>query len=210
MVGFVLQVLMAFLAIMNPIGNTPIFLGLVEGLEEKAQREVARRAVTVAFFIVVLFALAGNVIFRLFGITLAAFRIAGGILVFLIAYHLLRGKRSRQHHPAAEERPEDSSEDVAITPLGTPILAGPGTITTAMSYVGNHTDATKIGLVIAAFFVVCLLTYLSFLYAEKVLEKLGGSLIGVMTRLMGLILAVIAVQMVIEGLKGAFPMLNQP
>ncbi|WP_456432544.1 MarC family protein [Thermosulfuriphilus sp.] len=209
MIGFCLQVLMAFLAIMNPLGNTPIYLGLVEGFERDLQKQVARKAVTVAFFIVLIFALAGNVIFRLFGITLAAFRIAGGILVFLIAYHLLRGKRSRQHHPAEEEGLYEDGQEVAITPLGTPILAGPGTITTAMSYVGNHTDPFKIALIIGAFSVVCLLTYFCFLYAERVVDRIGSSWIGVMTRLMGLILAVIAVQMVIEGLKGAFPLLGR-
>ncbi len=205
LIGFVLQVFLGFLAIMNPLGNTPIFLSLVEHLPEDARPRVARTAVISAFIIVVLFTLGGNFIFRMFGITLPAFRIAGGILLFMIAYHLVRAKRSHQHHPTEEEQPETPSpyeepaEDVAITPLGTPILAGPGTITTALSLVGRQTDPLKILIVLGVFGLICFTTYLCFIYGEVLVKRFKPSLIGVMTRLMGLILSVIAVQMVIEG-----------
>lgn len=187
------------MAIMNPIGNTPIFLSLVEGFPEEEKIRIARTATLWAFFIVTVFTLGGNFIFRLFGITLPAFRIAGGILLFMIAYHLVRAKRSHQHHPTEEET-EESPEDIAVTPLATPILAGPGTITTALSLVGRKTDPLKILTVIGIFALVCLTTYFCFVYGENLMKRLRPYWIGVMTRLMGLILSVVAVQMVIEGL----------
>jgi len=208
MLAFVLQIFSGFLAIMNPIGNIPVFIGLVEGFDASVKKRVARKATLTAFFIGALFILTGNIIFRFFGITLPAFRIAGGILVFLIAHHLLRGKPSRQHHPGEEEHEADDPDSLAITPLGTPILAGPGTITTAMSFVGSKQDLFDVFLVLGVFGVVCLLTYICFVYGEAIFERLGRTKIGVITRLMGLILAVIAVQMCLEGLKEAFPLLK--
>ena len=199
-IGFVLQVFLSFFAIMNPIGNTPIFLSLVGDLPHKTRLEIARTAVLSAFIIVVIFILGGNLIFRAFGITLPAFRIAGGILLFLIAYHLVRAKRSHQHHPTEEEE-FGSAEEVAVTPLGTPILAGPGTITTALSLVGRKTEFDKIFIVIAIFGIVCFFTYLCFIYGESLVKRLKPSTIGIMTRLMGLILSVVAIQMILEGLS---------
>lgn len=198
---FTLQALVSFLAIMNPVGNTPIFLSLVDEFPEEERIKIARTATLWAFFIVTIFTLGGNFIFRLFGITLPAFRIAGGILVFMIAYHLVRAKRSHQHHPTEEEA--ESAEDIAVTPLATPILAGPGTITTALSLVGRQTDLVRIFTIIGIFGLVCLATYLCFVYGEILTKRLRPYWIGVMTRLMGLILAVVAVQMILEGLTEA-------
>ncbi|WP_022852564.1 MarC family protein [Thermodesulfatator atlanticus] len=207
MIGFILQIFGAFLAIMNPVGNIPIFVGLVEEFEEKTRVKVAKKSVIWAFIICSVFIFAGNFIFRFYGITLPAFRIAGGILIFLIAYQLLRGKASRQHHPGEEEHEEADPDSIAITPLATPILAGPGTITTAMSFAAKRTNILELFIIEAVFGVVCLLTYICFVYGEAISEKLGRTKIGVITRLMGLILAVIAVQMVLEGIKEAFPYL---
>jgi multiple antibiotic resistance protein len=209
MFAFILQIFSGFLAIMNPIGNIPVFIGLVEQLDFATKKRVARKAVLTAFFIGAIFVLMGNLIFRFFGITLPAFRIAGGILVFLIAYHLLRGTASRQHHPGEEEHEEDDPDSIAITPLGTPILAGPGTITTAMSFVGARQRLLDIVLVLSVYAIVCFSTYLCFIYGEAIFNRLGRTKIGVITRLMGLILAVIAVQMCLEGLKEAFPNLSR-
>ncbi|NPA48774.1 MAG: NAAT family transporter [Thermodesulfobacteria bacterium] len=207
MLSFILQVFSGFLAIMNPIGNVPVFISLVEEFDEETRRRVAKKAVIGAFIICSLFVFTGNFIFRFFGITLPAFRIAGGILVFLIAYQLLRGKPSRQHHPGEEEHEEADPDSIAITPLATPILAGPGTITTAMSFAGSRTHFYDLLLIIGVFGVVCLLTYYCFVYGEAISNRLGRTKIGVITRLMGLILAVIAVQMILEGLREAFPYL---
>jgi len=206
MLSFAFQVFMGFFAIMNPFGNIPIFLGLVEDLDEPIRRQIARKSTITACVIVFLFALGGNLIFRLFGITLPAFRIAGGILIFAIAYELLNGRKSQQHHLRGEETDDVTDPTaMAITPLGIPILAGPGTIATAMSFVGNHTNPINIAIVIVIFLIMCLITYVFFIYSDKILSKLGLSWISLLSRLMGLILAVIAVQMILEGIQQAFP-----
>ncbi len=126
-----LTVFTGFFAVMNPIANTPIFLGLVEGESEAAKRKIAKTASLTAFLIVTSFVILGKYIFQLFGITIPAFKITGGILIFYIGFEMLMSKKSKVHDPESKE--EDSG--IAISPLAIPILAGPGTIVTAMNFV---------------------------------------------------------------------------
>jgi multiple antibiotic resistance protein len=132
---------MGLFAIMNPIANTPIFIGLTLGDDRATKRAVALRSVLLAFAIVAIFCVAGRVIFELFGITLPAFRITGGALVFLIGFQMLQGEQSSVHSPSAADnaKSREAELSVAISPLAMPILAGPGTIAAAMSFVGNGT-----------------------------------------------------------------------
>lgn len=197
-------VLMAFFAIMNPVANAPLFVSLTEGVDAPTRRSVALRSVLIAFAIVALFSVFGRTIFSVFGITLPAFRIAGGILVALVGYHLLQGRSSSVHTPSEEDnaRSRDAALGVAVSPLAMPILAGPGTIATAMSYAAG-TDTAGLLLVLLAFAIICILTWITFVSGEWMVGFLGQNAIKVVSRLMGLILAVIGVQMVIEGIRGA-------
>ncbi len=195
---------MGFFAIMNPIANTPVFIGLTAGDDKRAKRLVARNSLLLAFAVIVLFCIAGKLIFDLFGITLPALRITGGVVVFLIGLHMLQGEPSPVHTPSDEDQ-QDSLEaelSVAISPLAVPILAGPGTIATAMNYSASG-GATNMWVTIGAFAVLCLLTYVLFLTGQRFVEYIGASAVKVITRLMGLILAVIGTQMLIDGLQGA-------
>jgi multiple antibiotic resistance protein len=198
-------VFMGFFAIMNPVANVPIFLGLTADDDPRTTRLIALRSVLLAFLIITLFAILGKMIFELFGITLPAFRITGGILVTLIGFHMLQGRQSTVHQPHEEERQnsEDAVLGVAVSPLAMPILAGPGTIATAMNFAA-HGGAEETIVTIAAFAVLCAVTWLFFVFGEKFVNLIGPGALGVITRLMGLILAVIGVQMTIEGLHGAF------
>ena len=197
-------VFMGFFAIMNPIANTPVFLGLTADDDEATKRLVARKAVVLAFVIVAVFCLLGNLIFRLFGITMPAFRITGGILVFLIGYRMLQGETSSMHHPAEKDHQKslDAKLGVAVTPLALPILAGPGTIATAMNY-SSGKSLSELFITVTCFAFLCLVTYAFFLSGKRLVTYLGDGGIKVMTRLMGLILAVIGVQMLIRGIHGA-------
>jgi len=197
-------VFMAFFAMMNPIANAPIFLGLTEGLDRRTRRGIALRAVLLAFAIVALFAILGRQIFTLFGITLPAFRIAGGILVGLVGYQLLHGQESGMHTPSAEDNlgSRDAALGIAITPLALPILAGPGTIATAMNFAAES-SFPEVVRVLSALALVCLLTFAAFVFGGAVVRFLGQNAIKVVSRLMGLILAVIGVQMLIVGIRGA-------
>ena len=130
---FSLTVFTGFFAIMNPIANTPIFLGLVEGEDQLTRKKIARTASFTAFVIVVLFVIIGKYLFQLFGITIPAFKITGGVLIFYVGFEMLQSKRSKIHHQEGVE----PDEGIAISPLAIPILAGPGTIVTAMNNVTN-------------------------------------------------------------------------
>lgn len=193
-IGHTLSAFAGFFAIMNPLANTPIFLSVTEGQPQDAKKKVAAKAIRTTFILVVVFVLLGQVIFRLFGVTFPAFRITGGILIGLIGYQMLHGGSSATH-----KQSPGSETDVAIIPLAIPLLAGPGTIVTAMSFAGNK-GPLPIATTLGAFAVLCLITYISFLSAERMVRFLGKDGLAVIGRLMGLILATIGVQMVIQGI----------
>jgi len=196
---YTLTVFTGFFAIMNPVANTPIFLGLVEGESSKTKRKIARKATILAFLIVAAFVIVGKYIFELFGITIPAFKITGGILIFFVGFEMLMSRKSKVHNT---DDPDDR-DAIAVSPLAIPILAGPGTIVTAMN---NVTDANfiHIGIVIAVFAVMAFLTYLAFTLSDLIIEKLGNSLIAVIGKIMGLIIAIIGTGMIVEGIKLSF------
>lgn len=200
-----LTVFMGFFAIMNPIANVPIFLSLTEGDDEKTTAMVASRALLLAFVIVTIFSVAGKLIFDLFGITLPAFQITGGLLVFLIGFHMLQGDQSSVQHPSEKDKQNslEAALSVTVSPLAMPILAGPGTIATAMNF-STGENFMDMAVTIAMFGVLCIITYVLFVFGEKFVTYIGASALGVITRMMGLILAVIGAQMVITGVHGAF------
>jgi len=200
----VLTAFMGFFAIMNPIANTPIFLGLTEGDPDDVRRAVARRALIVTFLIIVVFTVSGRMIFHLFGIGLPAFQITGGLLVLLIGFHMVQGQASSVQHPGqAGAAPDRESElDKAVSPLAMPLLAGPGTIATAINFAsGGGIDVVLTTL--TTFFALCVITYFFFVYGERLVKYLGHEGMSIITRLMGLIVAVIGTQMIIGGVTGA-------
>lgn len=196
---FTLSVFTGFFAIMNPIANAPIFIGLVEGRDEQSKRKIAKTSTLTAFIIVISFVVLGKYIFELFGITIPAFKITGGILIFYVGFEMLMSQKSKVHDP--ENR--DDNNAIAISPLAIPILAGPGTIVTAMNFT---TDANylHIGIIIATFALMIYLTYLAFIFSEIIMKKIGQNLIAVVGKIMGLILAIIGTGMIVEGIKLSF------
>ncbi len=195
----VLTVFLGFFAIMNPIANTAVFVGLTDKEEYSTQKKIAFKALTLSFFIIFTFAILGKTIFHLFGITLPALRITGGVLVFIIGYQMLHGESSKMH---SSKDNENDDVDISVSPLAVPILAGPGTIATAMNYSasGGWIDITT---TIAMFAVLCIITFIFFIFGQRIVHVIGTSGLSIVTRLMGLILAVIGIQMLIEGVFGA-------
>ncbi len=190
---------------MNPIANTPVFLGLTAGNDPATMRRIAAKALTISFVIIVVFSAGGKLIFDLFGITLSAFRIMGGILVALVGYQMLHGgEHSSVQHPSEEDKRKslDAELEVAITPLAMPILAGPGTIATAMNFASGG-GVSEFIVTVGAFVLLCIITYAFFVSGKRMVKYIGDNGIKVVTRLMGLILAVIGVQMLIQGVGGA-------
>jgi len=192
-----LTVFAAFFAIMNPVSNTAVFVGLTGNIDKTTQKKVAYRSLFLTFMIIAVFSVFGKLIFELFGITVPALRIVGGILVFLIGYGMLQGESSKMHSGE-----DDNNTDIAISPLAVPILAGPGTIATAMSYSATG-GFSSIIITVIVFAMMCVITYFSFIFGQEMISKLGQNGLNIITRLMGLILAVIGMQMVIEGIYGA-------
>jgi multiple antibiotic resistance protein len=199
---FALVTFTSVLFIVDPIAVIPTYLVITQD-EVPAQRAVtARRACIAAALILVVFTLGGRLIFQLLGITLPAFRIAGGLILWLVAMDMLHGERKTQ-----ESAPEISEgrvkEDVAITPLAMPMLAGPGAISTIMVLAGQAQTPTRLVVVYGAILVTMFIAWLTLRAAERLTVRLGQTGIRVMTRLMGLLLAAIAVQFVVTGVKDA-------
>ncbi|CAL1518247.1 MarC family protein [Chitinophaga sp. MM2321] len=204
-IGFATTVFMGLLAIVNPISAIPVFMELTSNMDKKAKRNIATKSVLIAFSIILVFSVAGKLIFHVFGITLAALRVTGGILVFVIGYEMLRGKNEKMQGEKLGDQPvkADQGISVAITPLAMPLLAGPGAITTAMSYSAAK-DITHLTIVIALYAIICYITYLLFIAGERIVKVIGNNVMMVITKMMGLILAVIGVQMLALGLQELF------
>ncbi len=179
---------------MNPIANTAVFAGLAGDKDKKEQFKIATKTIVITFFVILFFSVLGKAIFHLFGITLPALRITGGILVFLVGYHMLNGRGSTLH--SAEGSDES---DISVSPLAVPVLAGPGTIATAMNYSASG-GMMGIAVTMSVFAVLCLITFLCFIFSSNILAVIGKSGLSIVTRLMGLILAVIGTQMLIIGI----------
>ena len=197
--GFAVTVFLGFFAIMNPITNIPIFLGLVGDADAQTRRRIARTAAITAFIIVIAFTVVGNYIFSFFGITIPAFKIAGGVLVFYVGFEMLQSKKSTIHH--SDKIAVD--EGMGVSPLAIPILAGPGTIVTAMNYV-TQSDAWHTVITCVIFGVMIILTYLAFVYSDYIMRLVGHKIIVVLGKLMGLLLAIIGANMAVEGIRTAF------
>jgi multiple antibiotic resistance protein len=196
---FALTVFTGFFAIMNPIANTPVFLGLVGDRNEKERKSIAKTSCITAFLIVLFFVILGKYLFELFGITIPAFKITGGILLFYVGFEMLESKKSKIHH----QEDIEPDEGLAISPLAIPILAGPGTIVTAMNYITSG-SFVNLSIVIVIFAVMIILTYLAFTLSELIVKKIGNHLIMVIGKIMGLILAIMGAGMTVEGIKLAF------
>ena len=195
---YALTVFMSFFAVMNPIANTPIFLGLTAGENKESKKKIAKTATITAFIIVVSFVIAGKYIFELFGLTIPAFKITGGILIFYIGFQMLMSQKAKIHSSDSEDK-----SNIAISPLAIPILAGPGTIVAAMNNVTNA-SFVHIGIIISIFALMIYLTYLAFSFSDLIVKKIGTNLISVIGKLMGLVLSIIGTGMVIDGIKLTF------
>lgn len=199
---FSITVFTAFFAITNPISNMTVFLSLTQGADKKTKHDINKRANMIAFVIVTLFVILGKYIFELFNISIPAFKITGGILIFYIGFEMLQSKVS----DVKNLKKVDIDENIAVSPLAIPILAGPGTIVTAMNFVANAA-ALQIFLVIAIFGSMSLLTYFTFRISDLIVKIVGNNVISVIGKIMGLIIAIIGTGMIIQGIKISFDLL---
>jgi multiple antibiotic resistance protein len=195
----------SLLAIVDPFAAVPIFLALTGAHPHDVQRRTAFRASVTCFVVLTVFGLAGGVLFNFFGITLPAFKMTGGVLLFGVGLEMLRAKRSATRSTHQEAREAETKEDVAVVPLGLPLLSGPGAIATVIVLVGKAPGLEHRASVVLAIAAVSTATFLTLRSAEFVARVLGNTGINIVGRVMGLILAAIAMQLVIDGIHEAFP-----
>jgi multiple antibiotic resistance protein len=192
-------------SIVDPFAAVPIFLALTGGMPREAQARAALRASVTCFAVLTLFGLAGGFIFTFFGITLPAFKIAGGVLLFGVAMEMMRARQSETRATSEEEAEAETRDQVGLVPLGIPLLSGPGAIATVMVLVGKAGDLPERVSLFAAIGAVSAITLVTLRSAAIVARVLGKTGINVIGRVMGLILAAVATQFVLDGLHEAFP-----
>jgi len=200
-VQFAVVALSSIFFLVDPFAAIPAFLVMTADADAASRRHMAARASWTCFIVLTAFGLMGSWIFRLFGITLPAFEIAGGLILLLIGVDMLQARRSKTQEIATETREGVEKEDVGITPLGIPMLAGPGAISTVMVLLGPTPHLWQAIPVYIAIAITSVVSYLVLAGAERVRRHLGETGIRILVRLMGLLLTAIAVQFFLNGFR---------
>jgi MarC family membrane protein len=204
--------LVAFSAIffvVDPLAVLPIFLAMTGNETPAQKRATALRAAVTCGITLTVFAAAGSLIFRFFGITLGAFKIAGGVLLFLVALDMMQARQSRTRSTPEEEQEGKEKADVAIIPLAIPLLSGPGSIATVMVLMSRHHGFVYTIPVFVSIFITAVATWLMLRGAEWIERRLSKTFMNVVMRIMGLILAAISVEFVIAGIKDVLPTMHK-
>jgi len=196
---FALVTFPAVFFIMDPLGLLPIFMAITASDTPEKRRDTARRATLLAFGLMTFFTLFGSFVFKLFGISMSALKVAGGILLLMTSTDMLRAQPSRTRSSPEETHESEAKEDVAVVPLAMPLLAGPGSIATAMVLAARGPHWSYAIPVVASIAVTCLVAYLLLRAAARLTRLLGTTGLAVLERIMGLLLAAIAVQFVADG-----------
>ncbi|MEE4258203.1 MAG: NAAT family transporter [Bacteroidales bacterium] len=194
----ILLYLTSFFTLMNPIGTMPVFLAMTSELSKRERRATAMKAVLTAAFALILFAFLGKYLFDFFGISVAGLKVVGGILFFIIGYDMLNARISRLK--LTKKEATQYADDISITPLGIPMIAGPGAITNAIVLMGDSQDVTSKFLVILSILIVLLIVWMVLVGAVGITKFMGERGNKIMMKLMGLIVMVIAVEFFFSGL----------
>ena len=204
--GYIQFLVLAFsslIFIVDPIATIPSFLALTADAQMDERRHMAKRAAWTCFAVLAAFAMAGTLIFKMFGITLPAFRIAGGLIMILIGLDMVQARRSQTKETPAETQQAMEKEDVGIVPLGVPMLAGPGSISTVIALMAQSTTWQHSVSIIVAVALTAFISYRTLPFADRLGRRMGDTGIHILTRFMGLLLMAIAVQFILSGLTAA-------
>jgi len=204
LIEFVLSALAAIFVVMDPLGAIPVVLGVTQGYTTERRNAIVKKACLVAFLILLGFALLGGLIFKIFGISLAAFRVAGGILFLKISFDMLYAKMPETHLTSGEEKEAIEKEEVAVVPLAMPMLSGPASIATVLVLMEKAQTLFYSFFVILAILVSCISAYIILRSSSWLFQKLGETGLKIFVRIMGLILLALAVQFILEGIKEMF------
>ena len=201
-VRFSVLALSSIFFLVDPLAAIPSFLAITEGADPARRKRMARKGALTCFFVLTAFAIAGQLIFRLFGITLPAFEIAGGLILLLIGLDMLQARRSATQEASGDTEEGAAKEDAGIVPLGMPMLAGPGSTSTVMVLVGQAPSLWhwEMGAILGAITLTCLVSYWVLAAASRVRKVLGETGIRVLVRVMGLLLVALAMQYFVNGM----------
>ena len=203
--SFFILTFSSLFTLLNPIGITPILLSLTENMSDSDYISIVKKGIFTAFFILIVFSFMGDLIFKFYGITINAFMIAGGIIFFRNSLDMIEAKVSRASSTPQEEEEAENKNDIGITPIGIPIIAGPGAITSVMLLSSQTSNLSEKILLHFNIFITLLLTYFILLLGKKISKKIGTTGIRIIQRIMGLVLMVISIQFIINGI---LPLIN--
>ena len=193
-------------ALINPIGNIPIFITLTDSYTQKERNKIALKSIIFSFIVLVIFAVIGELIFSFYGITIHAFRIAGGILFIRLGINMVEAKASRTKTTPKEENEADSKDEIAFTPIGMPIIAGPGAITSVMILYADAQNSIQSLSLIISILVCMIITCTIFIATDSIINRFGMIGLRITQRIMGLILMVIAIEFIVDG---AMPIMKE-
>jgi multiple antibiotic resistance protein len=198
--------LVTFLVIIDPPGCAPIFASLTRGTSAAHRRAMAVRSSLIAWGVLMFFALLGKPMLGALGIELASFRIAGGVMLFMIALDMVFERRTQRREVRAQSiEGTPQAEDISVFPMAIPMIAGPGSIASAMLWVSRADDALHVAVVLAAITAVILITLVTLLAAGPLMRLMGDKVEAMITRILGVILAALSAQFIVDGLKQSFP-----
>ena len=199
--SFILLSFSSLFTLLNPIGTAPIILSLTESLDLNEYNKVIKKGIFFACLILLLFALMGKIIFTFYGITIYAFKIAGGILFLRIGINMLEAKVSRTKSTPKESEEASKNDDIALTPIGIPLIAGPGAITSVMILAAQTVSFQQKVIFYSNIVVTLFITFIILKLGKKLTKKLGTTGLRVIERIMGMILMVVAIQFIVDGLN---------
>ena len=199
-VSFVLLTFSSLFTLINPIGITPILLSMTEDESDSEYQVIIKKGIITAYIILTIFAIMGDLIFKFYGITIYAFMIAGGILFLRNSFDMIDSKISRESSTPLETKEAIQKEDISITPIGIPLIAGPGAITSIMILSSQTSSYIDKCIVHINILITLIITYIILLLGKKISKKIGTTGIRIIQRIMGLILLVISIQFIINGI----------
>ncbi len=200
-----IKIILAFMVLMNPFGALGLFLNITSGYSVKDRQKVAQIACLAVFVAITFFALLGESLLKILGISLGSFRVAGGILVFLIAINMMNGAGNPVKPKQHEVEVGASLSASAVVPLAIPMIVGPGGISTVIIYSSQVKSVFELGMIVLAGFCISLLCYGSLMTAGKISRFLGETGLNILSRIMGMLLAAVAIEILVAGLRATFP-----
>ena len=198
-ISFFILTFSSLFTLINPIGITPILLSITENLDDLEYSRIIKKGIFIAFVILIIFTVMGDLIFRFYGITINAFMIAGGILFFRSSIDMIEAKVSRASSTPKETEEAEDMQDISITPIGVPLIAGPGAITSVMLLSSQTSNFMDKCILYINIIITLILTFVILKLGKKISKKIGTTGIRIIQRIMGLVLLVISIQFIING-----------